>query len=180
MQTRRLGTVEVSALGLGCMGMSAQLGPSADKGEMIRLMCGAVERGVTSSTPPRTKTRSPTKNCWARRCSAGHVLDRHGLVDAVLGEEVDGVRAQPTGGQGPDPARYSACFRRAEVGRRWRWSRWRGCVGDLAQAGDERLVGWGRIDGVIGSISVQGARYSEQMQRFIDRRRLLSATADAR
>jgi aryl-alcohol dehydrogenase-like predicted oxidoreductase len=49
MQTRKLGTsgLEVSAIGLGCMGMSFAYGPSKDKGEMIALMRGAVERGVT-------------------------------------------------------------------------------------------------------------------------------------
>lgn len=38
MQKRRLGnsTLEVSALGLGCMGMSANYGPPADKQEMSR------------------------------------------------------------------------------------------------------------------------------------------------
>lgn len=47
MQTRRLGDLEVSALGLGCMGMSHSYGPPKDKGEMIALLRAAVERGVT-------------------------------------------------------------------------------------------------------------------------------------
>jgi aryl-alcohol dehydrogenase-like predicted oxidoreductase len=49
MQKRRLGesTLEVSALGLGCMGMSFGYGPPADKQEMIALIRAAVERGVT-------------------------------------------------------------------------------------------------------------------------------------
>ena len=49
MQKRRLGKsgLEVSALGLGCMGMSFGYGPAADKGEMIALIGAAVERGVT-------------------------------------------------------------------------------------------------------------------------------------
>lgn len=49
MQKRRLGNsgLEVSALGLGCMGMSHGFGPPADKGEMISLIRTAVERGVT-------------------------------------------------------------------------------------------------------------------------------------
>lgn len=44
-----LGTsgLEVSALGLGCMGMSYGYGPAADKGEMISFLRTAVERGVT-------------------------------------------------------------------------------------------------------------------------------------
>src|SRR5438046_7600680 len=49
MQKRRLGrsNLEVSALGLGCMGMSFSYGPPADKQEMIALIRAAVERVVT-------------------------------------------------------------------------------------------------------------------------------------
>jgi len=49
MQTRKLGKsgLEVSALGLGCMGMSFGYGPPADEREMIALIRTAVERGVT-------------------------------------------------------------------------------------------------------------------------------------
>jgi aryl-alcohol dehydrogenase-like predicted oxidoreductase len=49
MQTRKLGRsgLEVSALGLGCMGMSFGYGPAADSREMISLIRAAVERGVT-------------------------------------------------------------------------------------------------------------------------------------
>jgi len=48
MQTRKLGKdLEVSALGLGCMSMSALYGPPADKGEMIELIRTAHDRGVT-------------------------------------------------------------------------------------------------------------------------------------
>src|SRR6266516_4713531 len=49
MQKRTLGksNLEVSAVGLGCMGMSFGYGPAADKQEMIRLLRSAVERGIT-------------------------------------------------------------------------------------------------------------------------------------
>src|SRR5690349_1794174 len=47
MQKRKLGKLEVSALGLGCMGMSYGYGPAPDKQEMISLIRAAVERGVT-------------------------------------------------------------------------------------------------------------------------------------
>jgi aryl-alcohol dehydrogenase-like predicted oxidoreductase len=49
MKARKLGSgnLEVSALGLGCMGMSFGYGPAADKQEMISLIRSAVERGVT-------------------------------------------------------------------------------------------------------------------------------------
>jgi aryl-alcohol dehydrogenase-like predicted oxidoreductase len=49
MQKRKLGKsgLEVSTLGLGCMGMSFSYGPPKDKQEMIALLRTAVERGVT-------------------------------------------------------------------------------------------------------------------------------------
>lgn len=47
MQKRTLGNLEVSALGLGCMGMSYGYGPAPDKQEMISLIRSAVERGIT-------------------------------------------------------------------------------------------------------------------------------------
>jgi aryl-alcohol dehydrogenase-like predicted oxidoreductase len=49
MQTRKLGNsaLEVSAIGLGCMGMSFSYGPAKDKGEMTALLHAAVDRGVT-------------------------------------------------------------------------------------------------------------------------------------
>ena len=47
MQKRKLGNLEVSALGLGCMGMSMSYGPAGDKQEMISLLRTAVDRGVT-------------------------------------------------------------------------------------------------------------------------------------
>ncbi len=49
MKKRKLGksNLEVSAIGLGCMGMSFAYGPAKDKREMISLLHAAVERGVT-------------------------------------------------------------------------------------------------------------------------------------
>jgi aryl-alcohol dehydrogenase-like predicted oxidoreductase len=49
MQKRKLGksNLEVSALGLGCMGLSFGLGPAVDKKEGISLIRAAVERGIT-------------------------------------------------------------------------------------------------------------------------------------
>ena len=49
MQKRKLGksNLEVSALGLGCMGMSFSYGPPKDKQEMTALLRAAVERGIT-------------------------------------------------------------------------------------------------------------------------------------
>jgi Aldo/keto reductase family len=49
MQKRKLGNngLEVSALGLGCMGMSFGYGPAADVAEMITVIRAAVEQGIT-------------------------------------------------------------------------------------------------------------------------------------
>jgi aryl-alcohol dehydrogenase-like predicted oxidoreductase len=47
MQKRKLGSLEVSAIGLGCMGMSFSYGTPKDEGAMISLMHEAVDLGVT-------------------------------------------------------------------------------------------------------------------------------------
>ena len=49
MQTRKLGKsgLEVSAIGLGCMGLSYHRGPAPDRNAMVALIRAAVERGVT-------------------------------------------------------------------------------------------------------------------------------------
>ncbi|HWE41838.1 MAG TPA: aldo/keto reductase [Gemmatimonadaceae bacterium] len=47
MQKRKLGTLEVSALGYGAMGLSSAYGPAADKKDAIAILRAAVERGVT-------------------------------------------------------------------------------------------------------------------------------------
>jgi aryl-alcohol dehydrogenase-like predicted oxidoreductase len=49
MQKRKLGksNLEVSVVGLGCMGMSFSYGPPKDKREMTSLLHAAVEHGIT-------------------------------------------------------------------------------------------------------------------------------------
>jgi aryl-alcohol dehydrogenase-like predicted oxidoreductase len=47
MQQRKLGNLDVSALGMGCMGLSFGYGPALDRRESIRLIRSAVERGIT-------------------------------------------------------------------------------------------------------------------------------------
>ena len=47
MQKRKIGNLEVSAIGFGCMGMSMSYGPSPDRREMIALLRSAVDLGVT-------------------------------------------------------------------------------------------------------------------------------------
>lgn len=47
MQMRKLGTLEVSAIGLGCMGMTSAYGPAADSAQMVALIRRAFDLGVT-------------------------------------------------------------------------------------------------------------------------------------
>src|SRR6476661_4520603 len=47
MKKRKLGNLEVSALGYGCMGLSYGYGPATDRAEGIKLIRAAAERGVT-------------------------------------------------------------------------------------------------------------------------------------
>jgi aryl-alcohol dehydrogenase-like predicted oxidoreductase len=47
MKTRKLGKLEVSAMGLGCMGLSFGYGPATERGQAISLIRAAFERGVT-------------------------------------------------------------------------------------------------------------------------------------
>ena len=65
MQKRKLGraNLEVSAVGLGCMGMSFGYGPPKDKRQMVSVIRAAVERGVTflrhgRSVPPFHQRRA--------------------------------------------------------------------------------------------------------------------------
>lgn len=64
MQMRELGTsgLKVTAIGLGCMGMSYGYGPAADKKEMISVIHAAIDRGVTFLTQPKYTVLSSTRN----------------------------------------------------------------------------------------------------------------------
>jgi len=69
MQMRTLGEseLEVSGIGLGCMGMSFSYGPSNDKYEMISLLHAAGKQGVTFCDTVECMARSSKKNWWAKR-----------------------------------------------------------------------------------------------------------------
>ena len=69
MDKRNLGALEVSAIGLGCMGLSANYGDPVDTDHGNSLIRGAHEQGMTSSTPPRRTGRSPTRPWSGRRSS---------------------------------------------------------------------------------------------------------------
>jgi hypothetical protein len=64
MQKRKLGksNLEVSALGLGCMGLSYGYGPASDKQEAISLIRKAVELGITFSIPLKLMVHFTTKS----------------------------------------------------------------------------------------------------------------------
>jgi len=72
MQKRRLGksNLEVSAVGLGCMGMSFSYGPPKDKQEMTSLLRAAVNAASHSSIPLKftahTQTRNSSAKPWLR------------------------------------------------------------------------------------------------------------------
>ena len=71
MEKRILGgsRLEVSAVGLGCMGMSQSYPPFPERDEMIAMIRAAVERGVTFFDTAQVYGRSRTRNSWGRRSS---------------------------------------------------------------------------------------------------------------
>jgi aryl-alcohol dehydrogenase-like predicted oxidoreductase len=69
MQERTVGNrgLEVSALGFGCMGLSANYGPPTERQEGIKIIRAAVERGVTLFDTAEVYVHSQTKNWWEKR-----------------------------------------------------------------------------------------------------------------
>jgi aryl-alcohol dehydrogenase-like predicted oxidoreductase len=99
MRTRRLGSLEVSALGLGCMGMSQSYLPIPDEGEMIALLRTAVDRGVTFFDT--AEIYGPLTNERLVGRGLGPVRDQV-VIATKFGWEFDGDRA--TGGVDSTPA----------------------------------------------------------------------------
>lgn len=64
MKYRELGKngLKISALGLGCMGMSHGYGAAADKKEMIGLIHQAIEQGITFLIPLKYMVHTPMRN----------------------------------------------------------------------------------------------------------------------
>jgi aryl-alcohol dehydrogenase-like predicted oxidoreductase len=68
MKTRTLGqNLEVSAIGLGCMGMSQSFPPIPPREQGIAVIRAAVERGITFFDTAQVYGRSTTRNSSARR-----------------------------------------------------------------------------------------------------------------
>jgi len=102
MKRRTLGKsgLEVSAIGLGCMGMSGAYGPAQDKREMTRLIHAAVDRGVTFFDT--AEAYGP----WANEELVGEALAPHqgkvviatkfGFdIDANTGQRMAGLNSRP-------------------------------------------------------------------------------------
>lgn len=90
MQTRTLGksNLEVSVIGLGCMGMSFGYGPAKDRRQMSAVLRGAVERGVTFFDTaqvygPFTNEDSTDFRSTVPRFSAENRKANQALVDLV-------------------------------------------------------------------------------------------------
>jgi aryl-alcohol dehydrogenase-like predicted oxidoreductase len=67
MQRRTFGqNLEVSAIGLGCMGMSSSLPPFPDEKDLVRLLRAAVERGFIFFDTAQVCALTPTKGLSAK------------------------------------------------------------------------------------------------------------------
>ncbi len=107
MQTRTLGSsnLHVSALGLGCMGMSFGFGPAADKQESIALIRAAVEKGITFFDT--AEVYGP----WTNEELVGEALEPFRgrvAIATKFGFAIDQVTGQNPGGLNSRPERIKA------------------------------------------------------------------------
>lgn len=106
MKTRKLGNnLEVSALGLGCMSMSALYGPPADKQEMARLIRTAFERGVTLFDT--AESYGPFANEELLGEALAPIRD-HVTVATKFGFDIDLVTGERLGGTNSRPSHIKA------------------------------------------------------------------------
>ena len=117
MQTRTLGQgLEVSAIGLGCMGMSMSYGPSPERPAMIGLLRAAVDRGVTLFDTAEVYGPHTNEELVGRGARAGPRPGRPGDQVRVPPRPVErrlryvgGSTAGPSGSARPSKARCGAC-----------------------------------------------------------------------
>ncbi len=106
MKTRKLGsTLEVSAIGLGCMSMTSAYGPAIAKSDAIALIRGAVERGVTFFDT--AEVYGP----YANEELVGEALAPYKgkvVIATKFGFDLDPVTAQRTGGLNSRPEHIKA------------------------------------------------------------------------
>ncbi len=102
MHKRNLGKsgLDVSALGLGCMGMSANYGPAPDKQEMIALIRAAVERGVTFFDTAEAYGPFTNEELVGEALAPFHgkvvIATKFGFdIDPVTGERRPGLNSRP-------------------------------------------------------------------------------------
>jgi aryl-alcohol dehydrogenase-like predicted oxidoreductase len=101
MQPRRLGksNLEVSALGLGCMGMSSGYGPAGEKSAMIAVIRAAVEQGITFFDT--AEIYGPWKNeelvgeALAPFRGQVKIASKFGFRIGPTGERLDGLDSRP-------------------------------------------------------------------------------------
>ncbi len=107
MQTRKLGDsgLEVSAIGLGCMSMTSAYGPAADKGEMIRLIRGAHDLGVTHFDT--AEAYGPFANEELVGEALEPIRDRV-TIATKFGFDIDPATGQRRGGTNSRPAHVKA------------------------------------------------------------------------
>jgi hypothetical protein len=67
MKTRNLGKLEVSEMGFGCMSISANYGPAADRDQGIEVIRAAHEKASRSSIQPKFTAHTQTKNLLEKR-----------------------------------------------------------------------------------------------------------------
>lgn len=113
MKTRNLRDLEVSALGLGCMGMSAVYGPPADKREMIALIRTAHERGITLFDT--AESYGPFKNEELVGEAVEPIRDQV-VIATKFGFDIDLTTGERRGGTNSHPEHIKAaaegCLRR--------------------------------------------------------------------
>ena len=118
MKTRKIGNLEVSALGLGCMSMSALYGPAADKAEMIRLIRTAYDRGITLFDTAEAYGPFTNETLVGE---ALHPIRDHVVIATKFGFDIDPATDERRGGVNSRPEHIKrvadACLKRLKTDR---------------------------------------------------------------